>query len=231
MALIWHYKIFTETNGGLVLVVHLLLGFSLASWSFFVAAPFGKSPQLAAVVSTFLSILFAILALVFSRASTGAATIFTLIFPPGFYIFAIRAICGYENHLLPTNLLKPDPDDHLTLLPIMIASIVSIVSSLLDFFSGVSQIGVFLWPYLGALLERRLYDAREPSGGFWSCLRRRRLEELPPHPSGVAISIKNLRKTFTPSFFSREKGPVTAVLDLSLDIPKTGIFVLLGSNG
>ncbi|KAF8555139.1 P-loop containing nucleoside triphosphate hydrolase protein, partial [Imleria badia] len=214
-ALIWHYKIFTETNGGLVLAIHLLLGFSLASWSFFVAAPFGKSPQLAAVVTTFLSILFAILALVFSRASTAAATIFTIIFPPGYYIFAIRAICGYENHLMPTNLLKPDPDDHLTLLPIMIACIIDI----------------FLWPYLGVLLERRLYDAREPSGGFWSCFRKRKQEDLPPHPSGVAISIKNLRKTFTPSIFSREKGLVTAVSDLSLDIPKTGIFVLLGSNG
>lgn len=127
VALIWHYRIFTETNVGLVLVVHLLLGLSLASWSFFVAAPFGKSPQLAAVVSTFLSILFAILALVFSRASTGAATIFTIIFPPGYYIFAIRAICGYENHLMPTNLVKPDPDDHLTLLPIMVACIVSVI--------------------------------------------------------------------------------------------------------
>ena len=137
VALMWHYKIFTETNGGLILVVHLLLGFSLASWSFFVAAPFGKSPQLAAVVTTFLSTLFAILALVFSRASTGAATIFTLIFPPGYYIFAIRAICGYENHLIPTNLLKSDPDDHLTLLPIMIACIVSVVSSSWTLFLGL----------------------------------------------------------------------------------------------
>lgn len=128
VALTWHYRIFAETNGGLVLVVHLLLGFSLTSWSFFVAAPFGKSPQLAAVVSTFLAILFAILALVFSHASTVAATIFTLIFPPGFYIFATRAICGYENHLMPTNILKPDPDDHITLLPILIACIVGIVS-------------------------------------------------------------------------------------------------------
>ncbi|KAG9313874.1 P-loop containing nucleoside triphosphate hydrolase protein [Chiua virens] len=205
VALTWHYQIFTKTNGGLVLVVHLLLGFSLASWSFFVSAPFGKSPQLAAVVTTFLSILFAILALVFSRAGTVAATIFTLIFPPGYYIFAIRSICGYENHLMPTNLLKPDPDDHLTLLPIMIASIIDI----------------FLWPYLGALLERRLYDAKEPSTGFWSCFRGKR-EELPPHPDGVAISIKNLRKAYTSSIFSHEKGPVTAVADLSLDIPNAG---------
>ncbi|KIJ66518.1 hypothetical protein HYDPIDRAFT_174588 [Hydnomerulius pinastri MD-312] len=215
VSILWHSRIFTETNAGLVLVVHLLLGFSLASWSFFVAAPFGKSPQLAAVASTFLAILFAILALVFSRAGTGAATIFTLIFPPGYYIFAIRAMCGWENHLMPTDVLKQDPDSHLTLLPILIACIIDI----------------FLWPYLGILLERRLYDAKEPSSGFWSCCRRQKKAELPPHPSGAAISIRNLRKTFAPSMFKREKGPVTAIADLSVDIPKTGIFVLLGSNG
>lgn len=125
VSIVWHYRIFTGTNVGLLLIVNLLLGFSLASWSFFVAAPFGKSPQLAAVASTFLGIVFAILALVFSRASTGVATIFSIIFPPGYYIFAIRAICGWENHQIPTNILKPDPDSNLTLLPLIIAAIVS----------------------------------------------------------------------------------------------------------
>jgi ATP-binding cassette, subfamily A (ABC1), member 3 len=91
VALIWHFRIFTATNFLLILAVHLLLGLVLASWSFFVSAPFGKSPQLAAVASTLLSIVFAILGLVFSRAGTGAAVIFSIIFPPGFYIFAIRA--------------------------------------------------------------------------------------------------------------------------------------------
>ncbi|KAH7886313.1 hypothetical protein F5I97DRAFT_2027968 [Phlebopus sp. FC_14] len=215
VSLVWHYNIFTETNAGLVLVIHLVLGFSLASWSFFVSAPFGKSPQLAAVASTFLAILFAILALVFSQASTGAATIFTLIFPPGYYIFAIRAMCGWENHLMSTDLLKPDPDSHLTLLPILIVAIIDI----------------FLWPYLGVLLENRLYDAREPSPRFWSFLRRRKQIDPPPHPADAAISVRNLHKTFKPSMFRREKGPITAIADLTLDIPKSGIFVLLGSNG
>ncbi|KAH7911599.1 hypothetical protein BJ138DRAFT_1062831 [Hygrophoropsis aurantiaca] len=216
VSILWHYRIFSATNAGLVLVVHLLLGFSLASWSFFIAAPFGKSPQLAAVASTFLAIMFAILALVFSKASTLAATIFTLIFPPGYYIFAIRAICGWENHQMPTNLLKPDPDSHLTLLPLIIAAIID----------------VFLWPYLGVLWERRLYDAREPSSrGFWSCCRRTKKAELPLHPDGTAISIRNLGKVFPSSLLHREKGPVTAIADLTLNVPKSGIFVLLGSNG
>jgi ATP-binding cassette subfamily A (ABC1) protein 3 len=112
----------------LILAVHVLLGLLLASWSFFVAAPFGKSPQLAAVVTTVLSFIFVIIALVMSHAGNGAAFIFTIIFPPGFYVFAIRAIAGYENHLLPTNALKGDPDNDLMLLPLLIAAIASISS-------------------------------------------------------------------------------------------------------
>ncbi|KAG1763849.1 hypothetical protein EDD22DRAFT_482473 [Suillus occidentalis] len=215
VSIVWHYRIFSGTNVGLVLIVHLLLGFSLASWSFFIAAPFGKSPQFAAVATTFLGIIFAILALTFSRASTAAATIFTLIFPPGYYVFAIRAICGWETHQIPTNILKPDPDNNLTLLPLIIAATVD----------------VFLWPYIGILLERWLYDAKEPSAGFWSCCRRQKKADLPLHPDGVAISVRNLGKTFSPSMFHREKRPVTAIADLSLNVPKSGIFVLLGSNG
>ncbi|KAI0778957.1 P-loop containing nucleoside triphosphate hydrolase protein [Trametes elegans] len=219
VAIIWHFRIFKATNVGLIIVVHLLLGLTLASWSFFVAAPFGKSPQLAAVASTFLAIVFAILALVFSRASTGAAFIFTLIFPPGFYIFAIRAICGFEVYQLATNITQPDPDNALRLLPLIIAAIID----------------VFLWPWLAVLWESWLYDAHNPSKRtWWSRLRRRKStpeDGAPTTAPGTAISIRNLGKDFKTSFFKGEKSLVTAVSDLSLEIPKFGIYVLLGSNG
>ena len=55
-------------------------------------------------------------------------------------------------------------------------------------------------------------------------------DETPQLPEDVAISIRGLTKTYKTSRFS-SKGDVTAVSNLSLDIPKTGIFVLLGSNG
>ncbi|KII94244.1 hypothetical protein PLICRDRAFT_132803 [Plicaturopsis crispa FD-325 SS-3] len=217
VAVVWHFQIFTATNGGLVLVVHLLLGLSLASWSFFIAAPFGKSPQLAAIVTTFLAIIFAIIALILGEATTGVAVIFSLVFPPGYYIFAIRAMCGFENHLMPTNILHGDPDRGLTLLPLLIVAIIDI----------------FLWPYLAVLLERRLYDAREPSTRSWRFWSRKKdnAGDAPPLPSDTAISIRNLGKTWSTSTFGRGKGLVTAISDLTLDIPKSGIFVLLGSNG
>jgi hypothetical protein len=140
VGIVWRYRIFSETNVLMIIAVHLLLPLSLASWSLVVAAPFGKSPQLAAVVSTFLAILFAIVALVFGHAHDGAAVIFTLIFPPGFYIFAIRAIAGWENHLHPTNALKPDPDNGLRLLPLMIIALVSVYQLLIVILIGILTI-------------------------------------------------------------------------------------------
>jgi hypothetical protein len=59
-----------------------------------------------------------------ARAGTGAGFIFSIVFPPGFYIFAIRAVCGWENHMLGTDALHGDPDSQLSLLPILIAAIV-----------------------------------------------------------------------------------------------------------
>ncbi|KZT02088.1 P-loop containing nucleoside triphosphate hydrolase protein [Laetiporus sulphureus 93-53] len=218
VSVIWHYRIFTGTNGGLVFVIHLLLGLSLASWSFFVSVPFGKSPQLAAIASTVLAIVFAILALVDEHVSTGAAFFFSLFFPPGFYIFAIRAVCGFEVHQIPTSVTRPDPDNHLTLLPLIIAAIID----------------VFLWPWMAVLLERRLYGAHNPSTSsrrFWRKRTPATEEGSPVVPPGIAISIRNLGKDFKTSLFKRDKGLVTAIADLSLDIPKTGIYVLLGSNG
>jgi len=79
------------------------------------------------------------------------------------------------------------------------------------------------------LLERRLYDARNPSGSSWLHWRRKEDENLSIPPE-IAISIQNLQKTFSASIFRRDS-VVTAISDLSFDVPKFGIFVLLGSNG
>jgi ATP-binding cassette, subfamily A (ABC1), member 3 len=125
VALTWKFRIFAETNTGLILVVHLLLGLVLASWSFFVTVPFGKSPHLAAVASTFLGLVFAVLALVIQSSQTGVLFIFSILFPPSFYVFALKAICSYESHQFPTDVLKADPDMGIVVLPLLIAAIVS----------------------------------------------------------------------------------------------------------
>jgi len=128
VALTWKFRVFTETNGGIIIILHLLLGLVLASWSFFIAAPFGKSPQLAAVVTTFLAIMFAILALVVRSTRSGPQFFYSILFPPMFYVFALKAITGYENHGLATDALKGDPDRGIVLLPLLIAALVSLTT-------------------------------------------------------------------------------------------------------
>ncbi|KAG2022539.1 multidrug resistance protein 1 [Coprinopsis cinerea AmutBmut pab1-1] len=215
ISILWRFRIWAETNVGIILLVHVLFGLSLASWSFFVAAPFGKSPQLAAVVTTFLAIILAVVALVMKSATTGTAFIFTLIFPPAFYVFATRAICGFEDQLLGANLVKRDPEFGLSLLPLVIAALIDI----------------FLWPYLAVLWERHLYEAKLPSSvPWWKFWKRSPTTTDAALPNDKAISVRNLQKVYRTSRWS-SKGGVTAVENLSFDVPKTGIFVLLGSNG
>lgn len=96
------------------------------------------------------------------------------------------------------------------------------------------QINVFIWPYFTVLLERRLYDAREPNSRslfFWKnrSAGGTAVSVAPPLP-GIAISVNGLNKTFKAPWIS-SKSDVVAISDLTFDIPKSGIFVLLGSNG
>lgn len=122
----WSSHIFTETSIGLILVLHILLGLVLASWSFFVAVPFGNTPQLAAVVTTFLSVILTIIGLAIDTSTTWFMVSFSILFPPSFYIFTLKAICGYENHILPADVLRGDPDRNIQILPLLLAAVVRI---------------------------------------------------------------------------------------------------------
>lgn len=176
----------------------------------FVAAPFGKSPQLAAIASTFLAILLAIVALIMKGGST-LSLVFTLVFPPGFFVFAILALCGYESRDTVPNLSQGDPDNGTRLAGLFI----------------VALIDIFLYPLLAYCVENARYNARDPGTGLFSHFKRK--ETPPPHPDGAAISVHNMRKTFSAGIFGGKT--VTAIDDLSFTIPKTGIWILLGANG
>ena len=80
------------------------------------------------------------------------------------------------------------------------------------------------------MLERCYYDARIPNQSKFWMFGIGMSFNGPPLSENTAISIRNLKKVYTSPWFSRKKA-VTAIEDLSLDIPNAGIFVLLGSNG
>lgn len=176
-----------------------------------VAAPFGKSPQLAAIASTFLAILSAIVALVL-KGGPGLSPIFALFFPPSFFIFAIIGLSGYEHNDKPPIISKPDPRDG------------NNVSALLL----IAFIDTLLYPLLAYWVEKIRYNAKNPGTGLFSKFKKQ--VDAPSHPEGAAIAVRNLKKTFSTSGLFRSR-KMTAIDDLSFSIPTSGIWILLGANG
>ncbi|TFK42145.1 hypothetical protein BDQ12DRAFT_703521 [Crucibulum laeve] len=210
----WKFKLFTGTHWALVLGVHLLLGLGLASWSLFVSAPFGKSPQLASIFTSGIAIAVAVVPVMISQPSNIVAPILSFCFPSMFYVFVIKAICGFELSLRETDLWQPDPRTGLRIAPLLAAA----------------ALGIFVWPCLAAMLEHLLYGVPHMPGNGGKKLRAPRASRSSMIPPATAISIRHLSKVFKTSMF-RSNSKVTAVDDLSLDIPKYGIYVLLGPNG
>lgn len=76
-----------------------------------------------------------------------------------------------------------------------------------------------------------MYGISNPSNsgfGLWSGKSKALMDNV---PSDTSISLRNVRKIFNTSMFSRKLYEVIAIADLTLDIPSFGIFVLLGPNG
>ena len=70
-----------------------------------------------------------------------------------------------------------------------------------------------------------MYDAKPATGGGWfSCCRRRSKTAELVLGSQIAIEVKNLSKKFNQG----KKKEVVAIDDLSLSIPKNGVYVVLG---
>jgi hypothetical protein len=59
--------------------------------------------------------------------------VFTIIFPPSFFIFAIRTVDGFEHNGHFTSISHGDPDKNLVLFPFIIVGIASALSSRFPF--------------------------------------------------------------------------------------------------
>ncbi|KAG9125344.1 hypothetical protein FRC07_008009 [Ceratobasidium sp. 392] len=252
-AIIWHYRIFTKTNVGILILIHIITGyyplpslglrvltseytyrFSLTSFSLLACMPFRKSPQLAAIGTTFLALLCSIVALLAPMTSVIAA-LSTLVFPPGFFVFAIRAVSRFEmNQQRAHATFKHGESDARILAYVML----------------VGSVNIFLWLLVAAIVEQWMLD---PNAGSGSPLRRLHRLGRPTntsqpefkdlamdeshipiitsksHSVSPAITLDRLTKTFPSAKWNAPD--FTAVKDLSMTIPSHGIFVLLGANG
>ncbi|KAG8739138.1 hypothetical protein FRC10_006108 [Ceratobasidium sp. 414] len=233
-AVIWHYRVFPRTNVGLLITIHVITGLSLASFSLVACMPFRKSPQLAAIGTSFLSIVFSIVALLIPMNLPGAA-LSTLALPPGFFVFAIRVVSRFERNRRGAQAAFIHGESDARILGYVIMA-------------GVANI--FLWLLLAGIIERRMLDPGASPGSLLHRLYRLGRPIPTPRPEielfaidephiptitskshslSPAITLDRLTKKFPSAKWNAPE--FTAVKDLSMSIPSRGIFVLLGANG
>ncbi|KAK9328130.1 hypothetical protein V1520DRAFT_12298 [Lipomyces starkeyi] len=196
---------FKKTNYGLLVVYHLLSGFSLISWSIFLSS-FFKKAQLSGILSAGFSMVLCIMVVVqyatigFNRAAT---IVLSFLFPPMNYTYYIQTNAKWEKEQMPLNLVNDAPDG-------------GIAAGIL-WIAAIFQIFAFLG--LAYATESMLYR------------RMGRNSSIIAGPSENAVELHNVRKVYEPrSLFSKNEH-VVAVDSLSLNIKKGTITCLLGANG
>lgn len=216
MGLIVWALAFRTSNPVILIIFHILAGLSLTSFSIFGAAFFRKA-QLSGITIVIVPILLAIIAQVAGPFGTSAVYVLSLIFPSINYVFFIIYVARFERQLIGTNMLKaaPNYNNHKW-------TTVGIV------FWVFLIIQIFVYPVLGALVERWLYGTISAD--------RKTTTSSPDHN----IILTNFSKHWGPSWFQRKvltkigiKAPETvkAVDDFSIKARKGQIMVLLGANG
>ena len=211
MAVILQIGVFARTSIGIVLILHLLTGLSLASFGLFIAA-FFKRAQLSGITAVLLSLVLGIIAQV-ADASNGAVIICSLLFPSMNYTYFIILMARWEAQDMGTNLVKSAPGNPWSLVGIV--------------FWIFLIIQIFAFPVLGALVERALWGT---SGG----------RRLLPNDANTALELDGFSKHYYPNwivqklltpFGKARKETVIAADDLNLKILPGQLTVLLGANG
>ena len=212
MGLILGFGVFQKTSLGIVVILHILTGLSLSSFSLLIAAFFKKS-QLSGIVAVIASLLLAVVAQAVDNSGTGAVAILSLLFPPMNYTFFIILMARWEQQNTATNLVKSAPQNPWTL-PGIVLWIFLIFQ-------------IIVLPILAAAVERSLWGI----GG-------QRI--ISQGDARAAVQLTGFTKHYKPNWFARVilskvtkkvKDTVVAVNDLNLTVLPGQIMVLLGANG
>ena len=207
--------VFPQANAGMVIAIHLLIGFALTSYSIFFGALFRKA-QLSGITTTLVSLILAIIAQIAlgAHGSTGAVIVLSLLFPPMTYTLFLIYGAGFQQHSNPINLSKYSP-----------ATDWQVTGGT---FIALMIVQILVFPFLAAFVERFLYGTAS---------RTRRLTADDP---SIAVKMDSFSKIYIPGFFKRlllrcrrrrDEDRVVAVNDLSLHVRSGQIMVLLGANG
>ncbi|RMD40944.1 hypothetical protein DV735_g4216, partial [Chaetothyriales sp. CBS 134920] len=211
--IILSFGVFDKTSAAIVIIFNLLAGLAMSSMSILGGAFFHKA-QLSGITSVIASLLLAIIAQVASKAGTASVAILSLLFPPMNYVYFIIFMARWERQDLGANLVQSAPKNTSAL-----PGIAMWVFSILH---------IIVFPILGAWVERTLYGTASKER---SC--------SVANDSEPALSLKGFTKRYPASlqkrvwsFLTRKPAPTTlAVDDLSLDVPRGSLQILLGANG
>lgn len=204
---------FVHTSAGILIVYHILSGLALSSFSILGASFFNKA-QLSGITVTMVAVVLAIIAQVAGPFSTAATAVLSLLFPSMNYVFFLIYMAQFERKQMGADLAIAAPRGESTLPGIV--------------FWVFLIIQIFVYPFLGALVERWMYGTISKE--------RKTTTSSPDH----AIVLSKFTKTWTPSWFRGTFLPklglavpetVYAVNDLSIKARRGQIMVLLGANG
>ncbi|KAL4926063.1 putative ABC transporter [Aspergillus undulatus] len=204
--------VYSRTSAGITLVYHILTGLALSSFSIF-GASFFKRAQLSGISVVLACLLLGVVAQMVPARSNGAVVILALLFPSMNYVYFSIFVARWERENLAASLTEAAPSNPWSLpgIALWVLLIVQIIA----------------YPILAAAVERMLYGTASKSRHSFNS------------DASVALSIRNFTKIYRPGWFYQTIGrwfgsnrqTVHAVDNLSIDVNKGQIMVLLGANG
>ncbi|KAF7122992.1 hypothetical protein CNMCM5793_001168 [Aspergillus hiratsukae] len=206
------FGVFSKTSAGIVIIYNVLAGLALSSFSVF-GASFFKKAQLSGITLVIVCLILGVIAQLAPASTDGAVIVLSLLFPPMNFVYFFVLMARWERQGLATDLVHAAPKNPWTV-PGIAFWILLIVQ-------------IIVYPLLAAVVERVLYGTKSKS--------RRTVNS----DGSVAVRLNGFTKEYQPSWFYRKVAPwfgsnrqsVLAVNDLSMNVRKGEIVVLLGANG
>lgn len=216
-SIIIRFGVFVNTSVLIVLFFTLFSGLALASMSIFIASFFRKA-QLSGITATISILLLGILAQALTQPTTGPVIILSILFTPCNFVYFLTFMAKFEKWDTAANLAKSPPASSWE------------IPGVVFFIIVIAQI--FVYPLLGALIEKRLYGTSTEG-------RKMHVRDgNDSSPSENAVELDKFTKIYYPGFFSRlfstgsnPRDPVVAVNELSFQAGRGQIIALLGANG
>lgn len=206
------FGVYSRTSAGITVVYHILAGLALSSFSIFGASFFRKA-QLSGISAVIVCLLLGVVAQMVPMKSNGAVGILGFLFPPMNYVFFSVFMARWERQNMPTDLVHSAPKSPWTIPGIA--------------FWVFLTIQILVYPILGAVVERVLYGTTSKS------------RKATTVNSSTTLRLDGFTKVYqhgwlyrsVTSLFKETRQSVLAVDNLTLDVMRGQIMVLLGANG